>query len=566
MRNNAEDAAEDAEETDEGFKGMTLVDAKNGFNELSRYAMLWTVRHKWAKVSRFAMNCYRHFSRFVMRQPGSEPVFLSEEGVTQGDPFAGILYGIGLLPLAECLRAADPSTLQPFYADDLMLFSKALKSVKLLKILVAKGPYVGYYPDPDKSWHVCPKGEEESAKRIFADAGMNVKCCQGQRYLGGFVGSDATKEKWLYPMVDRWVHGVGALADVAGQYSQTAYAGMAQCLQVEWQYLSRCVPGVEKYLEPVEKAIHERFIPALFRVDKLDDDFRCLLANGAKQAGIGIRNPVESAVALHESSLEATKVLVENLLDNGVLYHTAHKYAVRKAGKEAREGRIENEKIGVIQLGRRKGRRIKKQLDRQLHTGAWLSAHPNRFDGTELCRDEFYDNLTLRYGNRPKGLPSHCDGCSNGFTVEHGLSCKKGVLVGQRNNDVRDELAHLCTLSLNESRVKTEPEIVYRSDSRASQPREDCHCTGKGRNGKTICKCLGDEARGDVAAHGFWKSGRTTIFDVRVTGTDAMSYGNTASEKILESAAKQKRSKYEEACTKRRRDFNPIFYSVDGMP
>ena len=56
MRNNAEDAAEDAEETDEDFEGMTLVDAKNGFNELSRYAMLWTVRHKWAKVSRFAMN------------------------------------------------------------------------------------------------------------------------------------------------------------------------------------------------------------------------------------------------------------------------------------------------------------------------------------------------------------------------------------------------------------------------------------------------------------------------------------------------------------------------------
>ena len=68
-------AAGDAGETDEGFEGITLVDAKNGFNELSRYAMLWTARHKWAKGSRFAMNCYRHFSRVVMRQPGSEPVF-----------------------------------------------------------------------------------------------------------------------------------------------------------------------------------------------------------------------------------------------------------------------------------------------------------------------------------------------------------------------------------------------------------------------------------------------------------------------------------------------------------
>ena len=27
--------------------GTTLVDSRNGFNELSRLAMLWTVRHRW---------------------------------------------------------------------------------------------------------------------------------------------------------------------------------------------------------------------------------------------------------------------------------------------------------------------------------------------------------------------------------------------------------------------------------------------------------------------------------------------------------------------------------------
>ena len=138
--------------------------------------------------------------------------------------------------------------------------------------------------------------------------------------------------------------------------------------------------------------------------------------------------------------------------------------------------------------------------------------------------------------------------------------------MGQRHDDVRDELAHLCTLALSDSRVKIEPEIFYRSDTRASQPRTGCKCTGLDTAGKTICKCLGDEARGDVAAYGFWKTARTTAFDVRDTDTDAPSYGNTASDKILESAAKQKRSKYEEACTKRRRDFTPMVYSVDGLP
>ena len=77
---------------------------------------------------------------------------------------------------------------------------------------------------------------------------------------------------------------------------------------------------------------------------------------------------------------------------------------------------------------------------------------------------------------------------------------------------------------------------------------------------------MGDEARGDVTAHGFWKSGRSTIFDICITDTDAVSYSNQASEKVLELVAKEKREKYEEACTERRRDFIPMVYSVDGMP
>jgi len=56
----------------------------------------------------------------------------------------------------------------------------------------------------------------------------------------------------------------------------------------------------------------------------------------------------------------------------------------------------------------------------------------------------------------------------------------------------------------------------------------------------------GDEARGDVGAHGFWKRGRTTIFDVMICDTDAKSYGNRTLKLVLESAALRKKSTYEE--------------------
>ena len=94
--------------------GTALVDAQNGFNEMSRFAMLRTVRHRWPAGARFAFNCYKHLAQLLLRQPGELPVtILSREGVTQGDPLSMVLYGITLVLLAEELRAADPGSSPP---------------------------------------------------------------------------------------------------------------------------------------------------------------------------------------------------------------------------------------------------------------------------------------------------------------------------------------------------------------------------------------------------------------------------------------------------------------------
>ena len=82
---------------------------------------------------------------------------------------------------------------------------------------------------------------------------------------------------------------------------------------------------------------------------------------------------------------------------------------------------------------------------------------------------------------------------------------------------------------------------------------------------RTEGEVLGDEACGDVGAHGFWKRGRTSICGIQICDIDAKSYGSCTSKKILESAARRKKDKYEEACLERRRDFTPMLYSVDSM-
>jgi hypothetical protein len=55
----AEDASFSRYKPGTGF-GSDLFDARNGFNELNRYLMLWNVAHRWNRGSRFAFNRYRH--------------------------------------------------------------------------------------------------------------------------------------------------------------------------------------------------------------------------------------------------------------------------------------------------------------------------------------------------------------------------------------------------------------------------------------------------------------------------------------------------------------------------
>ena len=72
----------------------------------------------------------------------------------------------------------------------------------------------------------------------------------------------------------------------------------------------------------------------------------------------------------------------------------------------------------------------------ETRNGAWLSAVPHRLNGTELSREEFRDNLRLRYGLMLQDIPATCNGCGKKFLIEHSLSCPKGGLFLERNDHI----------------------------------------------------------------------------------------------------------------------------------
>ena len=103
----------------------------------------------------------------------------------------------------------------------------------------------------------------------------------------------------------------------------------------------------------------------------------------------------------------------------------------------------------------------KRRILRSKETGAWLTAMPNRLNGTELSPEAFRDSLRLRYGLRPVNLPQWCDGCTGKrFDVGHAMSCKKGGMVLLRHNEVAQEFGQLCGNALTPTHVSYEP-IIY---------------------------------------------------------------------------------------------------------
>jgi hypothetical protein len=73
------------------------------------------------------------------------------------------------------------------------------------------------------------------------------------------------------------------------------------------------------------------------------------------------------------------------------------------------------------------------------------------------------------------------------------------------------------------------------------------------------------EERGDISCYAFWANERDTIFDVRITDSDAPSHRTVEVSKLLARQEKEKKGKYLQNCLEMRKDFTPLVYTVDGV-
>ncbi|KAL7543292.1 hypothetical protein ACHAXR_013157 [Thalassiosira sp. AJA248-18] len=438
------------------------------FNELNRYLMLWNVAHLWKRGSRFTFNRYRHWGICIVRdRPGSPAIVIhSKEGVTQGDCRAMSIYGVGLMPLAASMRETIPEALQPWFADDAAGAGKAVHNAQCLAFLMEHGPKYGYFPEPDKCYYICKAEDEPVAKAAFEQHGLTINYTRGRRYLGGFIGSEATKALWLNEMVEKWVTAVQTLAQIARRFPQTVYCGFTFCLQNEWQYVQRVVADTAPFFAPLERAIRNDFIPALLDIPRcgVTAEFRALLTHGVKKGGLALRNPVDTASYVHEASKSATSHLTDSLIPRcGVTaeFRTLLTHSVKKGGLALRN---------------------------PVDTASYV--HEASKSATSHLTDSLVD-ATIAFDFR-----------------------------------THRERAEYFLQQARKQRLEREQDFL---DARAEGAPAQLPATAE---------------RGDASCYGFWKRGRTCIFDVRITDTDVRSQRNKDVSKILAKHEKEKKDKY----------------------
>jgi len=314
--------------------------------------------------------------------------------------------------------------------------------------------------------------------------------------------------------------------------------------------VQRVTPTSAETFQPVEEALRDHFIPALLgEEDRPPDQKRNLYGLSVKSAGLGIPNPVHTAASSLSASETCTVALSHSLRDNVDLDVKVYRAHVSAARKQATKDRTASAKMTLEAVLNGASCLESRRIERTKETGAWLTAMPDRLNGTELSALEFRDSLRLRCGLKPANLPAKCDGCQQNFSVAHAVSCKKGGLVVLPHNNVKDEWHELCARAHTPSAVSDEPLIHLGQAPNAAAANEE----------------VLPELRGDVAVKGFWRRGATTIFDVRITDTDAPSNRNQDVQKILLRHENEKKKRYLQPCLDARRHFTPLVFSVDGM-
>ena len=100
------------------------------------------------------------------------------------------------------------------------------------------------------------------AKKVFMGTNVQITC-HGHRHLGVAIGTRSFTEEYVSEKVKIWSNEIFALSAIAKTHPHSAYSAFVHGVIHKWNYVMQTIESIGCLLQPLEKAIHEHFIPAL---------------------------------------------------------------------------------------------------------------------------------------------------------------------------------------------------------------------------------------------------------------------------------------------------------------
>jgi hypothetical protein len=308
--------------------------------------------------------------------------------------------------------------------------------------------------------------------------------------------------------------------------------------------------GCAELFQPLEKAIRDHFVRALFKRE-INDHERDLLSLPARMGGMGICKPSEECLLASTNSIYISAPLVRLIQRQEYDFNPSELAGEMKSLRaiidKEQEERHKAKRDKILQAA---STELKLTVKAASEKGAssWVTACPSYEHGTVLHKRDFIDACYIRYGWALLDLPTTC-ACGVAFNVQHALDCKLGGLRIIQHNEVRDTLAQ-CMKEAGHTVVELEPQL---------QPLEGEVFDYKSAN-------TDDEARSDIKCCGFWGNRlRQAYFDIKVVSPFARSNASQEPAQLFKTAERQKIREYGERIKNvERADFTPLVFTCTG--
>ena len=206
---------------------------------------------------------------------------------------------------------------------------------------------------------------------IFKDSDIKFTL-EGKRHLGAAIGSEEYKNNYMKEKIEEWRKEITELSKIAQSQPQAAFAGFIFGEQHKFTYFLRTLKGMEEHLKPLDEAINNELLPALFG-GKISANERKLISLPIKLGGLGISIVSEKAEEYYQNSQKCTKALIEIIKEQGDILPDINQ--VKKAKQEVKidgEKKLHDGKENILNQIPPECRRTVEEIEKN-GTSSWLN-------------------------------------------------------------------------------------------------------------------------------------------------------------------------------------------------